>query len=109
MRRGGSFSGFVERRPIAGIVAPLYHNGPIGMFSVSFQHHRHPSAGGTTQPFALSPTVIYMQKVRVQVCVRASSKIVDSFFVVYVGIKQSNRVIRFKNAPIQEYFLKENR
>ena len=50
LRRGGSFSGFVERRPIAGIVAWLYHNGPIGMLSVSFQlyatlrrrHHPRP-------------------------------------------------------------------
>lgn len=48
LRRGGSFSGFVERRPIAGIVASLYHNGPIGMFSISFQHHRHPSTGSPT-------------------------------------------------------------
>lgn len=39
LRRGGSFSGFVERRPIAGIVAWLYHNGPIGMLSVSFPLH----------------------------------------------------------------------
>jgi len=53
LRRGGSFSGFVERRPIAGIVAPLCHNGPIGMLSVSFQRHRHPSVDGAAQPLAL--------------------------------------------------------
>lgn len=93
MRHGGSFSGFVERRPIAGIVAPLYHNGPIGMLSVSFQHHRHPSAGGPTQPLALTHGYMYVGIESACVSVRASSKIVVGFFVVYVGIKQSNRTI----------------
>jgi len=91
VRRGGSFSGFVERRPIAGIVAPLYHNGPIGMFSVSFQHHL--ATLPPTAPRNPSLTHGYIHTESACVSVRVFSKIVDSFFVVYVKIKQSNRVI----------------
>lgn len=40
-RADGSFSGFVERQPIAGIVAWLYHNGPIGILSLSILFYIH--------------------------------------------------------------------
>lgn len=53
LRRGGSFSGFVERRPIAGIVAWLYHNGPIGMLSVSFQLHATLRRRHHPRPFSI--------------------------------------------------------
>lgn len=94
VRRGGSFSGFVERRPIAGIVALLYHNGPIGMLSVSFQHHCHPSAVPAVQRNpSRSHTfvrvysvyrcvyIIYRTYTEIHMSMCASSEIVDSFFV----------------------------
>lgn len=61
LRRGGSFSGFVERRPIAGIVAWLYHNGPIGMLSVSFQLHATLRRRLHPRPFSLLYTHTHTQ------------------------------------------------